>query len=156
MQNRILISELGFDDLTEFFLNFRKVAAKLRQLDVTGKSLSEALIFASTKPQYDDRLLIELQVQNMKILRSNLGTTRVSTKMHTTVSCATRHCRVPHNKHCTKKLCRVAHDKFHDIIFPNEKCVVCHTTRSSSATRHILLLLWKIKYLRRVHFSILN
>ena len=76
--------------------------------------------------------------------------------MHTTVSCGTRHCRVPHNKHCTKKLCRVAHDKFHDIIFPNEKCVVCHTTRSSSATRHILLLLWKIKYLCRVHFSILN
>ena len=29
----------------------------------TGKSLSEALIFASTNPQYDDRLLIELQVQ---------------------------------------------------------------------------------------------
>ena len=29
----------------------------------TGKSLSEALIFASTKPQYDNRLFIELQVQ---------------------------------------------------------------------------------------------
>ena len=29
----------------------------------TGKSLSEALIFASTKPQYDGRLFIELQVQ---------------------------------------------------------------------------------------------
>ena len=28
----------------------------------TGKSLPEALIFASTNPQYDDRLLIELQV----------------------------------------------------------------------------------------------
>ena len=33
----------------------------------TGKSLSEALIFASTKPQFDDRLFIELQVQYMKI-----------------------------------------------------------------------------------------
>ena len=32
----------------------------------TGKSLSEALIFASSS-QYDDRLLIELQVQYMKI-----------------------------------------------------------------------------------------
>ena len=32
-------------------------------LVVTGKSLSEALIFASTNPQYDDRLFIELQVQ---------------------------------------------------------------------------------------------
>ena len=28
----------------------------------TGKSLSEALIFASTNPQYDNRLFIELQV----------------------------------------------------------------------------------------------
>ena len=28
----------------------------------TGKSLSEALIFASTNPQYYDRLFIELQV----------------------------------------------------------------------------------------------
>ena len=27
----------------------------------TGKSLSEALIFASTNPQYDDRLFIELR-----------------------------------------------------------------------------------------------
>ena len=34
---------------------------------VTGKSLSEALIFASTNPQYDERLFIELQVQYMKI-----------------------------------------------------------------------------------------
>ena len=30
---------------------------------VTVKSLSEALISASTNPQYDDRLFIELQVQ---------------------------------------------------------------------------------------------
>ena len=29
---------------------------------ITGKSLSEALIFASTNPQYDDSLFIELQV----------------------------------------------------------------------------------------------
>ena len=33
----------------------------------TGKSLSEALILVSTNPQYDKRLLIELQVQFMKI-----------------------------------------------------------------------------------------
>ena len=31
----------------------------------TGKSLSEALIFASTNPQYEDRFFIELQVQCM-------------------------------------------------------------------------------------------
>ena len=29
----------------------------------TGKSLSEALIFASTNPHYDNRLFIELHVQ---------------------------------------------------------------------------------------------
>ena len=34
---------------------------------ITGKSLSEPLIFASTNPQYDDRLFIELLVQYMKI-----------------------------------------------------------------------------------------
>ena len=33
----------------------------------TGKSLSEAFIFASTNPQFDNRLFIELQVQYMKI-----------------------------------------------------------------------------------------
>ena len=42
----------------------------------TGKSLSEALIFASTNPQYDDRLFTELQVHYMKIPSSNLGRTR--------------------------------------------------------------------------------
>ena len=41
----------------------------------TGKSMSEALIFASTNPQYDYRLFIELQVQYMKIPSSNLGRT---------------------------------------------------------------------------------
>ena len=40
---------------------------------ITDKSLSEAPIFASTNPQYDDRLFIELQVQYMKIPSSNLG-----------------------------------------------------------------------------------
>ena len=41
----------------------------------TGKSFSEALIFASTNPQNDDRLFNELQVQYMKIPSSNLGRT---------------------------------------------------------------------------------
>ena len=36
----------------------------------TDKSFSEALIFASTNPQYDDRLFIELRVQDMKIASS--------------------------------------------------------------------------------------
>ena len=56
-----------------------KLICDVRQGNVhctyAGKSLSEALIFASTNPQYDDRLLIELQVQYMKIPSSNLGRT---------------------------------------------------------------------------------
>ena len=43
--------------------------------NITGKSLSEAIIFTSTNPQYDNRLFIELQVQYMKIASSNLGRT---------------------------------------------------------------------------------
>ena len=39
----------------------------------TSKSLSEAFIFESTNPQYDDRLFIELHVQCMKIPRSEHG-----------------------------------------------------------------------------------
>ena len=42
----------------------------LKTVFSTGKSLSEALIFASTNPQYDDRLFIELRVQYMKIASS--------------------------------------------------------------------------------------
>ena len=41
----------------------------------TGKSLSEALIFASTNPQYHDRFFFELQVRYMKIPSWNLGGT---------------------------------------------------------------------------------
>ena len=37
--------------------------------------MTEALIFASTNPQYDDRLFIELQFQDMKIPSTNLGRT---------------------------------------------------------------------------------
>ena len=40
---------------------------------VTGKSMSEALIFASTNPQYDNRLFIELPVQYMTIPSSEHG-----------------------------------------------------------------------------------
>ena len=41
----------------------------------TGKSMSEALIFASTNPQYDNRLFIELPLQYMKIPSSDMGRT---------------------------------------------------------------------------------
>ena len=41
-------------------------SCSLKKKPVTGKSLSEALIFASNNPQYDHRLLIELQLQYVK------------------------------------------------------------------------------------------
>ena len=47
----------------------------------TGKSLTEALIFASTNPQYDDRLFIELQVQYMKIPSSEHGENMLCTEI---------------------------------------------------------------------------
>ena len=41
------------------------------EMDIgTGKSFSEALILATTNPQYDKRLFIELEVQYMKIASS--------------------------------------------------------------------------------------
>ena len=52
----------------------------------TGKSLTEAVILASTNPQYDKRLFIELQVQymlctqivlNVKTKKTNLCTQHV-------------------------------------------------------------------------------
>ena len=46
------------------FLSLQRQVAILNLL--TGKSLSEELILASTNPQYDKRLFIELQVQYMK------------------------------------------------------------------------------------------
>ena len=56
----------------------------------TGKSLSEALIFSSTNPQYDNRLFIELPVQYMKIPSSehgeNIGRTWVEHVVH--ISCS--------------------------------------------------------------------
>ena len=49
----------------------------------TGKYFSEALILASTNPQYDDRLLIELRVQYMKIASSEYVVySRVSNNKH--------------------------------------------------------------------------
>ena len=51
------------------------------KLSHTGKSLSEALIFASTNPQYDNRLLIELQVQYMEIPSSEHGLNMLSSEI---------------------------------------------------------------------------
>ena len=46
------------------------IQLKLTTICNTGKYLSEDLIFASTNPQYDDRLFTELPVQYMKTTSS--------------------------------------------------------------------------------------
>ena len=59
--------------LSNTFLNRMPMEGLMSQKKLichTGKSLSEALIFASTNPQYDYRLFIELRVQYMKIASS--------------------------------------------------------------------------------------
>ena len=48
--------------LTDFFAD--------KKVSCTGKSFSEALILASTNPQYDKRLFIDLSVQYMKTASS--------------------------------------------------------------------------------------
>ena len=60
--------------LTRFFFPPKSQGGKSKLLGI-GKSLSEAFILASTNPQYDNRLFIELQVQHMKISSSDLGRT---------------------------------------------------------------------------------
>ena len=50
------------EPVTELFLESNKapnLQTKTWKQPSTGKSLSEALIFASTNPQYDDRLFLE-------------------------------------------------------------------------------------------------
>ena len=53
------------------------ISAELKLLkessSLTGKSLSEVLIFVSSNPQYDDRLFIELQVQYLKFQAQTWG-----------------------------------------------------------------------------------
>ena len=72
----ILLSSPSTRTLDACLGNYEQHFAKSSGFQVcTGKSLSEALIFASTNPQYDDRLFIELQVQYIKIPSSNLGRT---------------------------------------------------------------------------------
>ena len=47
-------------------LNENLTAPSLMVFQSTGQSLSDTLIFASTNPQYDNRLVMDLPVQYMK------------------------------------------------------------------------------------------
>ena len=55
------------------YLNDSSFKSTKPKKDNTGKSFSEALILASTNPQYDKRLFIKLQVQYIKIPCSEHG-----------------------------------------------------------------------------------
>ena len=80
----------------------------------TGKSLSEALIFVSTNPQYDNRLFIELQVQHKKIPKSNMERTCYVQKLFLTIKII-----FVHNMFSPCSAKRRASDK--DIPVPNSK-----------------------------------
>ena len=57
--------ELKSTDNPYVLINFHKLLSSTYYS--TGKSLSEALILASTNPQYDNKLFNDLQVQYKKI-----------------------------------------------------------------------------------------
>ena len=63
------------------YKKFTQASLNPNKVTVTGKSLSEAPIFPSTNPKGDDRLLIELQVQYMKIPGSEHGENLLCTEI---------------------------------------------------------------------------
>ena len=66
---KILSVFVAFSENVNF--KFPQVFLKIwKILFVTGKSLSEALIFSSINPQYDNRLINELRVQYEKLTRA--------------------------------------------------------------------------------------
>ena len=62
----------------------------------TGKSFSEALILASTNPEYDKRLFIDLPFQYMKTTSSEHGENMLCAKIVLNVKIETK------NNFCTK------------------------------------------------------
>ena len=63
---------LSNKQLTQYYKRKRRLSFLLNDLTkaLTGKFLSESLIFASTNPRYDDRLFIDLRVPYMKVASS--------------------------------------------------------------------------------------
>ena len=87
-----------FPNLEELTIDFTRRGHGEEYAFDTGKSLSEAFIFASTNSQNYDRLFIELQVQYMKIPISNLGRTCCVQKLFLIFSTI-----FVHNMFCKKK-----------------------------------------------------
>ena len=76
--------ERAFRNIEFFIWIFIRDRVYKTMFNCTSKSLSEALIFASTNAQYDNRLFIELQIQYIKIPSSNLGRTCFAQKLFLT------------------------------------------------------------------------
>ena len=102
-------------DLLKFLTNMYVPGFYMGTCKCTDKSLSDPLIFASTKPQYDDRLFIELQVQYMKTPSSEHGENMLCTKIVLNVR----------NNFCTQHVL----PRFELGIFDREKFLVIHRTR---------------------------
>ena len=82
----LLLLQLSSVTHTQQWFAHCTVSKSIQKICSLCTALSEALIFASTNPQYDNRLFIELQVQYMKIPSSNLGRTCFVPSRHTTCS----------------------------------------------------------------------
>ena len=54
---KLHVTKVKVKDGTEFGRHF---CSEVHAVEVTGKSLSEAFIFASTNPKYEDRLFIDI------------------------------------------------------------------------------------------------
>ena len=67
MQQVRFYSCIAVIDMTSNFVGFNFACKNMNSryilVELTGKSFSEALILASTNPQYDKRLFIDLPVQ---------------------------------------------------------------------------------------------
>ena len=83
----------------------------------TGKSMSEALIFASTNQQYDNRLFIDLPVQYMKTTSLEHGENMMCAKIVLNVKTKTK------NNLCSPHVLSLL---FSCIELVNQWTICCH------------------------------
>ena len=83
---KLHVTKVKVKDGTEFGRHF---CSEVHAVEVTGKSLSEALILASASPKYDKRLIKELRAQYMKTASSEhvvyINCSELSIQKHKTI-----------------------------------------------------------------------
>ena len=99
----------------------REYTSKVSFKWITGKSLSEALIFASSNSQYDNRLFIELQVQYMEISSSNLLCTEIVSDIQNNFCVLAMFCKK--KSFWQRFTCNTMESKFFEVAFLCSKCV---------------------------------